>query len=128
MRRLLLTTFVAISLVTTGCTSGESVDAQNDALLVYCGSLIDGISATPASDQTVVTVDGRISAIRDGVPEDGDFLDLSEHTCLPGLIDTHTHIVDNADDTVDLSVYYTRTPAEELAIFPARACKPQVST
>ncbi len=101
----------------------EPDNAQDDTLRVYCGSLIDGISPTPASGQTVVIVAGRIAAIRDGAPEEGDFLDLSEHTCLPGLIDTHTHIVDNADDTVDLSVYYTRTPEEELAISTNNAAK-----
>jgi imidazolonepropionase-like amidohydrolase len=116
-----LTRYVALitlSGIIAGCASiVEMADyTTGRTRSVYCGSLIDGIADEPARDQTVVIVDGRITAIRSGTPDDGNFLDLSAYTCLPGLIDTHTHIVDNANDTVDLSVYYDRTPAEELAI------------
>ena len=39
-------------------------------------------------------------------------LDLSDYTCLPGLIDMHTHLTDRPEDTADLTVYFSR-PAEE---------------
>jgi len=78
--------------------------------------MIDGISSSPIIDQTIVIAASRIVSITDGKPTAENFVDLSDYTCLPGLIDTHAHIMDNAGDTVDLSVYYHRTPAEELEI------------
>jgi imidazolonepropionase-like amidohydrolase len=40
-------------------------------------------------------------------------IDLSQYTCLPGLIDMHTHLTDSGHETSDLSVYYRRTKAEQ---------------
>jgi len=106
------------SLALAGCgDSTPHVEATvASQTTVFCGALIDGISNSPTIDKTISIAGSRIVSITEGKPTSGDFLDLSEHTCLPGLIDTHTHIMDNAGDTVDLSVYYHRTPAEELEI------------
>jgi imidazolonepropionase-like amidohydrolase len=41
-------------------------------------------------------------------------LDLGEYTCLPGLIDMHTHLTDRPEDTADLSVYFSRDADETL--------------
>ena len=46
---------------------------------------------------------------------------LDLYTCLPGLIDMHTHLTDGWHETADLSVYYRRTPAEQGAIARASA-------
>ncbi|MGI9203310.1 MAG: amidohydrolase family protein [Woeseiaceae bacterium] len=99
----------------TGCgkTATDSTTTTVTATTVFCGALIDGLSNVPMRDQTVTIVDKRITAITNGAPTDDDFLDLSDHTCLPGLIDTHTHMVESAGDTADLSIYYTRSLDDE---------------
>ncbi len=86
------------------------------SLLVRCGRLIDG-SQTPVPGARVLIVDGVVRAVGpavkapDGTPE----LDLSGLTCLPGMLDLHTHLSDAADSTADLSVFLTRSLEETLA-------------
>lgn len=69
---------------------------------------------------------GRIVAVQDDaepVPGSLRVLDLRDLTCLPGLIDMHTHLTDRPGDTADLSVYYRRSPEDQapLALENARA-------
>jgi imidazolonepropionase-like amidohydrolase len=63
-------------------------------------------------------------ATRDeAVPFVGPVLDLRDMTCLPGLIDMHTHLTDRPGDTADLSVYYRRSREDQapIALENARA-------
>jgi imidazolonepropionase-like amidohydrolase len=92
--------------------------ADSGTLAILCGRLIDGTGSEPANDAVVVIRDGRIRSV---VVQAGlnaalathlPVLDLRQHTCLPGLIDMHTHLTDRPEDTADLRVYFSR-PAEE---------------
>ncbi|HSR52469.1 MAG TPA: amidohydrolase family protein [Acidobacteriota bacterium] len=104
----------------TACAGQISVSRapyrpDSGTLAVRCGRLIDGLSQQVRSDQTVLIVDG---AIREIIPAgesavEAPLLDLSGHTCLPGLIDMHTHITDRAGDTADLKSFYTRSQSEQ---------------
>lgn len=85
-------------------------------LAVRCGSLIDGLADLPVHDRLVIIRDGRFQRITDGEPPgDLSLLDLSEYTCLPGLINTHVHLADVPERAADYSVYYRITDAEHLA-------------
>ncbi|HEU4780262.1 MAG TPA: amidohydrolase family protein [Steroidobacteraceae bacterium] len=91
---------------------------DSGSMAIRCGRLIDGISDTVHRDALVVIRDGRIKSVEPGASR-GDatstfvpVLDLSGYTCLPGLIDMHTHLTDRPEDTADLTVYFSR-PAEE---------------
>ncbi len=123
-------------LVISGLTAGNGVQAASTAsqpkvqlaaapfapdsgsVAVRCGHLIDGVSAAARGAVTVLILNGRVAAVGQDVPvpQGTPELDLGTYTCLPGLIDMHTHLADSGHETGDLSVYYKRTQAEQGAI------------
>ncbi len=109
----LLSAAVLCTIFGTACARDVATapfDPDGGNLTIGCGVLIDGVADEPRRNQTVMIVDGRISAVNSG-NTDVD-LDLSKYTCLPGLIDTHTHIAEPVG-TADLSIFY-RISDEEL--------------
>jgi imidazolonepropionase-like amidohydrolase len=91
---------------------------DSGSLAVYCGRLIDGTGSPPAERVLVVIRDGRVHSVtakarrRDATATYLPVLDLAEHTCLPGLVDMHTHLTDSPEDTADLTVYFKRSAQE----------------
>ena len=105
-------TIVAAGWFTAG-VAAQTVTApylpDSGDLEVRCGALIDGFAEQPLDDRSVTIVAGRITEVAAGTA-DAD-LDLSDHTCLPGFIDTHTHIAEPIE-TADLSIFYRITTDE----------------
>jgi len=90
-------------------------------IVVHCGRLIDGLSDEPRLNQSVHIRGDRIVRIeaQDAAPpltSQAIIHDLTEFTCLPGLINTHVHFDGNPEDSVDYSVYARRTPDETLQL------------
>ena len=102
------------------------VAAAQAATLIHAGRLIDGVTASVKTQQTVVVDDGKITAIEAGfrAPGAGDrVIDLSKGTLLPGFIDTHVHLeaetsrrseiegytLNEADRAIDSVVFADRT-------------------
>jgi imidazolonepropionase-like amidohydrolase/endonuclease/exonuclease/phosphatase family metal-dependent hydrolase len=91
---------------------------DSGSLAVRCGRLVDGLAAAARESVTVWIDRGRIRSVGEDpkLPAGTPVLDLARHTCLPGLIDMHTHLSDRPGDTKDLRVYYTRTLEEQVAL------------
>lgn len=81
---------------------GATASAQDTVL--RCGAIFDGDAMGGGGD--IVVRDGRIVT---GPPDSGDVVDLSDYTCLPGLIDLHAHLTINPETLTALDM--TRSSA-----------------
>ena len=73
---------------------GASAFAQ--VTVIKAGRLVDPDSGTVLSDQKILIVGNKIAAVGRElqIPADAKWIDLSDKTVLPGLIDCHTHLAD----------------------------------
>ena len=93
-------------------------DPDSGNVAIKCGTLIDGVADQSVENRLVIIRDGRFESIESGdtkPPTDLPLLDLSELTCLPGLINTHVHLADVVDYAHDFSIYYRLTDAKLMA-------------
>jgi imidazolonepropionase-like amidohydrolase len=63
-------------------------------IAIRAGQLIDGSSPHAVPDVLILVEDGRIARVSPsaGPPPGAHLVDLTAHTVLPGLIDSHTHL------------------------------------
>jgi imidazolonepropionase-like amidohydrolase len=77
--------------------------------VIRAGVLIDGVSNSPRRDQLITIRGNVITDVADAgtagapsnLPAGATFIDLSQATVLPGLIDAHTHIFLQAEDPAE---------------------------
>lgn len=75
-------------------------------LVINAGQLIDGSGSAPQRNMRVLVKNGRIADVvamaETAVPEDAQVIDASRYCVMPGLIDTHVHLMSDGEDEGNL--------------------------
>ncbi|MGH9643617.1 MAG: amidohydrolase family protein [Terriglobales bacterium] len=91
--------FLAVPLLAFGVAAQALAQTpEPSTMYLRCGSLFDGKS-DQARTSVVIAIEGEKIKEVGSAPPSAQVVDLSRETCLPGLIDTHTHILLQGDIT-----------------------------
>ena len=83
------------------CLMLSSAAAQQEPVptsAVHAGKLIDVRTGRVTTNAYILLAKDRILRIADSAPADIPTIDLSKYTVVPGLIDSHAHVLGNPKD------------------------------
>ncbi len=74
--------------------------APDPVTVLRCGRLLNPVDGSMAGNTMVLMRGDRVERVGPGasVPAGAQVVDLSAYTCLPGLIDSHTHVLLQPED------------------------------
>ncbi|MGH8139385.1 MAG: amidohydrolase family protein [Steroidobacteraceae bacterium] len=95
---------LVLSLTLWGSPAGaaEPAAAAPQVTAIHCGHLIDVLGAKVLGESTIIVAGKRIREVIPGSGPQGATvqIDLSTQTCMPGLIDSHTHLSSESSPTM----------------------------
>jgi len=107
LRLLFLVVVLCVAVLAPGVGMAQQ---QGGVIAIRAGRLIDAEAGTAASDQVILVQDGRIAAIGNAgdvtIPEGAEVVDLSDHSVLGGLVDTHNHLALTYKQDPESNYYY----------------------
>jgi len=82
-----------------------TANSAGDVIVIKAGTLIDGTSNAPRTNQVIIIRGKKIDSVTDAsaasIPAGARVIDLSRSTVLPGLIESHTHIFLQGEDPAE---------------------------
>ena len=90
---------IGLVAIVLSATFASAQPQTTTSVYLKCGSLLDGKSDQARKDVILAIEGERIREVGNVPPSSAQIVDLSRETCLPGLIDTHTHILLQGDIT-----------------------------
>ena len=100
MKRLAIFAFLISSLAFAQAPRNDKqAEPPKQTVALRCGSMVDVVSGTLRRNVTIVVTGDRIQSVGTTAPAGVQTIDLSNSVCLPGLIESHTHVLLQGDIT-----------------------------
>ncbi|WP_114954347.1 metal-dependent hydrolase family protein [Sphingosinicella terrae] len=87
---------ILLALAAAPSAAQAPADPPEPLTVIHAGTLLDRPGRPPRRNATILVRGGRIEAVQDGLappPAGARLVDLSDRFVLPGLIDSHVHLI-----------------------------------